>query len=253
MPKPESRYAGFASVRASFAARWPAWTRFLREQLHGTARDAGGLDQAERQIRALAGTAPSLEALASALVAWVGENVEASEDLRGPATYAVASGRGNRVAVLLALARRLGLPAEVALGRSRFTAEGSVAAPVEEADDFAEVLVRFTLPGGRVLHVDPRLKHAPIGYVSPGLDGARAVVLSSGAFETGIFTGRGVGTTSFIAGAGSGGSRLVRLDTSWAIDRWPRAISRPTMRCSARAARCATRPAYSRKTARSTT
>jgi len=42
---------------------------------------------------------------------------------------------------------------------------------------------------------------------------------ASGAFETGIFTGRGVGTTSFIAGAGSSGSRLVRLDTSWAIDR----------------------------------
>ncbi|HEY8923131.1 MAG TPA: hypothetical protein VIU64_02050, partial [Polyangia bacterium] len=171
------------SVRASFAARWPAWTRFLREQLHGTARDAGGLDQAERQIRALAGgAASSPEARAGALVAWVGENVEPTEDLRGPATFAVASGRGNRVAVMLALARRLGLSAEVALGRSRFTAEGSVAAPVEEADDFAEVLVRFTFPGGRVLHVDPRLKHAPLGYVSPGLDGARAVVLSTGAF-----------------------------------------------------------------------
>ena len=42
---------------------------------------------------------------------------------------------------------------------------------------------------------------------------------ASGAFETGLFTGRGVGTTGFIAGAGSNGSRLVRLDTSWAIDR----------------------------------
>ena len=198
------------SMRASFAARWPAWTRFLREQLHGTARDAGGLDQAERQIRALAGTAPSLEALASALVAWVGENVEASEDLRGPATYAVASGRGNRVAVLLALARRLGLPAEVALGRSRFTAEGSVAAPVEEADDFAEVLVRFTLPGGRVLHVDPRLKHAPIGYVSPGLDGARAVVLSSGAFETVRSAGENARTIELSARVAADGRAQVK-------------------------------------------
>jgi len=216
------------SVRASFGARWPAWTRFLREQLYGTARDAGGLDQAERQIRALAGSpAPSPEARAGALVAWVGENVEPSEDLRGPATFAVASGRGNRVAVLLALAQRLGLSAEVALGRSRFTAEGSVAAPVEEADDFAEVLVRFTFPGGRVLHVDPRLKHAPLGYVSPGLDGARAVVLSSGAFETVRSAGenaRTIDLSARVAADGRAQVRALEVIRGWPALEWSEVI-----------------------------
>ena len=42
---------------------------------------------------------------------------------------------------------------------------------------------------------------------------------ASGAFETGIFTSHGVGVTSFIAAEGSSGGRLVRLETSWAIDR----------------------------------
>ena len=42
---------------------------------------------------------------------------------------------------------------------------------------------------------------------------------ASGAFETGIFTPRGVAVTSFIARAGSSGQRLIRLDSNWAIDR----------------------------------
>ena len=42
---------------------------------------------------------------------------------------------------------------------------------------------------------------------------------ASGAFETGVFTSHGVGVTSFIAAAGSSGERLVRLESSWEIDR----------------------------------
>lgn len=48
---------------------------------------------------------------------------------------------------------------------------------------------------------------------------ARGATDASGAFELGIFTPHGVGQTGFIAAAGSGSERLVRLDTSWAIDR----------------------------------
>ena len=48
---------------------------------------------------------------------------------------------------------------------------------------------------------------------------------AGGAFEMGVFTPRGVGLASFVAGAGSGGERLVRLDTSWAIDRPSNATS----------------------------
>jgi outer membrane usher protein len=41
----------------------------------------------------------------------------------------------------------------------------------------------------------------------------------SGAFEAGAFTSFGVGSTGFVVRAGEGGGRLVRLDTSWTIDR----------------------------------
>lgn len=48
---------------------------------------------------------------------------------------------------------------------------------------------------------------------------------ASGAFEVGLFTRHGVGHASFIASAGSGGDRVVRLETSWAIDRPENATS----------------------------
>ena len=48
---------------------------------------------------------------------------------------------------------------------------------------------------------------------------------ASGAFETGVFTPHGVALTSFIAGAGSSGQRLIRLDSHWAIDRPSNATS----------------------------
>jgi outer membrane usher protein len=50
------------------------------------------------------------------------------------------------------------------------------------------------------------------------LEHARGRDDASGAFETGVFTRRGVGSASFIAGAGSNGARLVRLETNWAIE-----------------------------------
>ena len=46
----------------------------------------------------------------------------------------------------------------------------------------------------------------------------------NGAFEFGAFTSRGVGVSSFIVQAGSGGERLTRLETGWTIDR-PSALS----------------------------
>jgi outer membrane usher protein len=41
----------------------------------------------------------------------------------------------------------------------------------------------------------------------------------SGAFDLGLFTRRGVGQATFMATAGRGPERLVRLETSWTIDR----------------------------------
>lgn len=41
----------------------------------------------------------------------------------------------------------------------------------------------------------------------------------NGAFDLGLFTRRGVGQATFIASAGRGPERIVRLETSWTIDR----------------------------------
>lgn len=57
------------------------------------------------------------------------------------------------------------------------------------------------------------------------LEHARGDTNVHGAAEIGLFTPRGVGTTSFVGGAGSGPDRLVRLETSWVIDRPDRMVS----------------------------
>ena len=182
------------SVRLTIAVDWASWARFVREQFYGSTRAAPVLARAAADIRALARSDDPV-AKASALVAWVGQNVQAEDELRTSASFSVARGRGNRLAVLLALARELGLDAQPVLARSRLTADGDAPTPFEESDDFADPLVRFQLPGvaarenesiapfPTIVYVDPRLKHAPLGYLPPGLDGARVVVLGSGLFE----------------------------------------------------------------------
>src|SRR5205807_1752914 len=99
------------------------WSRFLREQLYGTSRSSPA-------IRVLASTiAKNLSpggnvrdraaARAAAIVAWVTSHIEAADDLRDAAPLALARGRGNRLALVLALARELGVPAHPVLARSR--------------------------------------------------------------------------------------------------------------------------------------
>lgn len=47
----------------------------------------------------------------------------------------------------------------------------------------------------------------------------RGDTVASGAVELGLFTPGGVGTTGFVAAAGSGPDSVVRLESSWSIDR----------------------------------
>ncbi len=48
---------------------------------------------------------------------------------------------------------------------------------------------------------------------------SRGRTTATGAVEVGLFTPHGVGQAGFVASAGSGPDRVVRLDTSWTIDR----------------------------------
>lgn len=216
------------SVRLSSGATWSSWTRFLREQMYGTARDGAVLERAIAQIRAQA-VGPSQEALAAAVTAWVGQNVESDDDLRGAATIAVASGRGNRVAALQALARRLGLNTQLVLGRSRFVAAAAAPTPIQEADDFAEVLLRFDLPGGQTAYVDPRLKHAPFRYLSPGVEGGLVLDLATATFQgahSAVGDARDVDLTIRLAADGQATGQVVETVRGWPALEWAEVVDR---------------------------
>ncbi len=64
----------------------------------------------------------------------------------------------------------------------------------------------------------PPATGAFIGY-DLFVEHARGDTVVSGAFEAVLFTRHGVGSTTFIAQAGAGPERLVRLETAWTIDR----------------------------------
>ena len=79
------------------------------------------------------------------MVEWVTENVEAGDELTDPAAFALARGRGSRIALMLALARELGIPARPVLARSRLIAGPGAPVPPQELDDFADALVELDL------------------------------------------------------------------------------------------------------------
>jgi len=167
------------SVRASSGVGWNAWARYLTEELHDAVRVSPAVAALAKRIAAPAGS--DRARVAAAIVDWVTENIEATEELAEPAGYTLARGRGSRVTLTLALAAELGLPAEVVLARSRLVADAGAATPPQELDDFADTLVAFDL-APKTVYADLRLRHAAFGYVPPGLDGARTLSLRDGSF-----------------------------------------------------------------------
>jgi len=199
------------SARVSSGVTWKDWCRFVKEELYGNARATPLVQQVahdiERDLRSRPTSsaaeghhppaAPSSRALAEALVAWTNQNVEATDELQDVASEAIARGRGSRLAVVQALAAALGLKTDVVLVRSRLVASAEAPTPVAEIDDFAEPLLRFRglEPRDAARHdaadvfVDLRLKHAPLGYLPPALDGARFLALEGATF--GVTSGHG--------------------------------------------------------------
>jgi len=187
------------SVRASSGVGWGPWARYIAEELHDAVRASPEVRAlahriGERAARKSIGTStPSGAAravderarVAAAIVDWVTENVEASDDLADPASATLARGRGSRVALTLALAAELGVPARAVLARSRLIADAAAPAPPEALEDFSDTLVEFDLGTSDKrlpIDVDLRLRHAAFGYVPPGLDGARTLSLPDGRF-----------------------------------------------------------------------
>jgi cellulose synthase operon protein C len=172
------------SVRASSGVSWGAWARYLTEELHGALRVSPEVAALARKIASGTGGGGGGDRArtAAAIVDWVTENVEATDELAEPAATTLARGRGSRVALVLALASELGVPARPVLVRSLLSAEAAAATPPQELDDFNDTLVAFDLDPKKTVYADLRLRHAAFGYVPPGLDGARTLSLADGAF-----------------------------------------------------------------------
>jgi hypothetical protein len=175
------------SVRGSAGVSWRRWARYLGEEFHDALRSSPDLrEQAQRIARTVRGEKNGgRRALATAIVDWVTENIEATEELADPASFALARGRGSRTTLALALANELGIPARPVLARSRLTADAAAPTPAQELDDFADALVELDVgaPGKPVLvYADLRLRHAAFGYIPPGLDGARMLRIPDGGF-----------------------------------------------------------------------
>jgi hypothetical protein len=169
------------SVRASSGVTVEGWAKMLADGLYGIARSSPALRVLANQV--VKGVDRRQNGWAAALVRWAKQNIETETGLGDPATATLARGRGNRAAVIVALARVLGLPAELVLARPRSEVPAAEAPVAQELDDFSEVLVRFAGDSPPVF-VDPRWKHAPLGYLHPALDGARCLVLGDGSLVT---------------------------------------------------------------------
>ena len=174
------------SVRSSSGVGWDGWARFLTEELHEAVRASPAVEALAAKLREASGGSRAREA--AAIVDWVTEHIEATDELAVPAGVTLARGRGSRVALALALAAELGVPARPVLARSRLLADATAPTPPQELDDFADTLIEMDLGRDSVaakpapVFVDLRLRHAPFGYVPPGLDGARTLALDTGGF-----------------------------------------------------------------------
>jgi tetratricopeptide (TPR) repeat protein len=219
------------SVRPSCGVSFAAWTRYVREQLYGTTRSSPALRaRAEMLAKASGAQKGDRARLAAAVVKWVTENVDAVDDLRDPATLTLARGRGNRLALMLALLRELDVPARSVLARSRLVAETDAAAPVQELDDFGDSIVEIDLAPDRHVWVDPRLRYASFGYLPPSLDGARTLALGDGHFgvarSTGTADHRSVDVTIRLDEQGGGVAVATEELTGWPALEWAELIER---------------------------
>jgi tetratricopeptide (TPR) repeat protein len=91
-----------------------------------------------------------------------------SEWAVSPAEDTLANGQGSRTMALLALARAVGLRAELLLARKVDQNCG------EELSCFTEPLVRFWLPNGESTDVDAESDDLPFGVIPPSLDAREA-------------------------------------------------------------------------------
>jgi tetratricopeptide (TPR) repeat protein len=162
------------SVRVSSGIALDGWSRFVANRVVGLSRGSPEVRQVAATIAERAGG----HRLPEAMVAWVREHIEPESDFGAAATMTLARHRGNRAWLILALARSLGVDADLVLARSLQKAEADAPMNAAEQDDFRESLVRFPSATGNRF-VDPQIRRAPFDYLLPGIDGAPALVVGT--------------------------------------------------------------------------
>jgi tetratricopeptide (TPR) repeat protein len=214
------------SVRLSSGAGLAPWSRFVGERFARVARGSPAIRRVAADIARQAGGQRAQ--LPEAIATWVAEHIEPETDYTEPATVTLAHGRGNRAGLLVALARSLHVPVDLALARSRLFAEATAPLVPGELDDFRDVLVRFPVAGGDRF-VDPRLRRAPFGYVPPGLDGAPAIVAGTGQrvpVASTVSDSRQVSLRAQLAADGSAHIAVTEEISGWPAVEWRELLDR---------------------------
>jgi hypothetical protein len=213
------------SVRVSSGASLAQWSRYLNDRLFTLARTSPEVRQVARSIE---GDAKNTD-LPAAIVAWVNAHIEPEDGVLESATSTVARGRGNRAAVFLALARVLKLKADLCFARPVSKNPADEPVVPQELDDFSETLVRLAGADGVFHFVDPRLRHAPLGYVPPGIAAAPAFSVGSSTLEMvhgDVADSRKVSIAGELSADGSGHATVTEELTGWPQLEWAEIIDR---------------------------
>jgi hypothetical protein len=167
------------SVRASSGVDFARWSRFLADRLYTVARVSPEVRRVAAQIKSETGDERGK--IPEAITRWVSQHIEPEASLFEPATVSLGRGQGNRAAVVVALARALGIEGELMFVRPLNRAPAVARLAVQALDDFSEVLVRLPGLDGATRFFDPHTRRAPFGYLPPGLAGAPGFVVGDDA------------------------------------------------------------------------
>ena len=215
------------SVRVSSGVDRTRWSRFLADRLYSVARVSPDVRRVAAQIGAEA--VATRATIPEAITRWVNQHIEPEASLFEPATVSLDRGQGNRAAVVLALARALGLKAELMLLRPLTRAPAGAPVVSQELDDFSEALVRLPGPDGAARFFDPRTRRAPFGYLPPGLAGAPGFAVGDDALAIvhgAVPDGRQVVMKMRLAVDGSAAATVTEHLSGWPSLEWNEVVER---------------------------
>lgn len=214
------------SVRVSCGVSVEAWSRFIADGVARASRGSPEIGKVAAEIASRVGAERAR--LPEAIVSWVREHIEPEADLAESATSTLARGRGNRPALILAIARRLGVSADLALARSLLIAKAEVPVQAADLDDFHDLVVRFPSPHGDAF-ADPQLRRAPFAYLPPALNGALAIVAGDTQTVTLTSQVKDSRTVKLRAALQSDGAAQVNVSenvTGWPAVEWTELLDR---------------------------